>query len=179
MAKTILAVDDSASLRQMVAFTLKGAGYDVVEAGDGVDGLSKAKAKQVGILARVPLASGLLTGKFRRDTTFAADDHRHFNREGAAFNKGETLSGVPYDVGLEAVDRLRLLVPPGATLAQLALRWILMFDGVTCAIPGAKSPDQARENLAAAALPPLAPDVMRAVESVYSSLVREHVHASY
>src|SRR5207245_138888 len=115
----------------------------------------EAKARSVGLLARVPLASGLLTGKLRRDSTFEPDDHRRFNREGERFDKGETFSGVPYGVGLDAVERLRPLVPAGATLAQLALRWILMFDAVSCAIPGAKTPAQARENAAAAALPPL------------------------
>ena len=115
----------------------------------------KREARQVGILARVPLASGMLTGKLRRDSVFAPDDHRNFNREGQLFDKGETFSGVPYDVGLEAVSRLRTLVPPGATLTQLALRWILMFDAVTCAIPGAKTEEQARDNAAAASLPSL------------------------
>ena len=100
----------------------------------------------------MPLASGLLTGKLRRDSVFAADDHRTFNRNGEAFDKGETFSGVPYEVGLEAVERLRPLVPAGATMAQLALRWILMFDAVTCAIPGARTERQARENAAAADL---------------------------
>ena len=117
--------------------------------------LPEAAAAGVGVLARVPLASGLLTGKMRPDTVFAADDHRRFNREGEAFDKGETLSGVPYEAGLAAVDALRPLVPAGATLAQFALRWILMFDAVTCAIPGARSEAQARENASAAALPAL------------------------
>jgi aryl-alcohol dehydrogenase-like predicted oxidoreductase len=141
--------------------------------------LPAAQARQVGILARVPLASGLLTGKFRPDSTFADDDHRQFNREGQAFNKGETLSGVPYDVGLDAVDGLRPLVPAGATLTQLALRWILMFDGVTCAIPRAKTAAQAVENVNAASLPPLSPEIMKTVGSLYGSRIREHVHALY
>jgi aryl-alcohol dehydrogenase-like predicted oxidoreductase len=138
-----------------------------------------AQAGGVGILARVPLASGLLTGKLRADSTFAADDHRAFNRDGAAFDKGETFSGVPYGVGLEAVERLRPLVPEGATLAQTALRWILEWDAVSCVIPGAKTPDQARANAAAADLPPLSPATMDAVRAVYDALVREHVHASW
>jgi aryl-alcohol dehydrogenase-like predicted oxidoreductase len=137
----------------------------------------KARAQQVGILARVPLASGLLTGKLRADTVFAADDHRHFNREGQAFDKGETLSGVPYEAGLAAVDKLRPLVPQGATLAQLALRWILMFDAVTCAIPGARNETQAHENTAAALLPPLDSRAMHAVRAVYDEDIRPHVHA--
>src|SRR5208337_2500224 len=110
---------------------------------------AQAKQRKVGILARVPLASGLLTGKFKRDSTFAKDDHRNFNRHGEAFDQGETFSGVDYEVGLEAVEALRSLVPPGATLAQFALRWILMFDAVTCAIPGAKRADQVEKNVRA------------------------------
>jgi aryl-alcohol dehydrogenase-like predicted oxidoreductase len=138
-----------------------------------------AKERQVGILARVPLASGLLTGKLSRESTFAADDHRHFNREGQAFDKGETFSGVPFAVGLEAVEELRPLVPSGATLAQLALRWILMFDAVTCAIPGAKNPAQARANAAAADLPPVDEATLNAVRRVYDARVREYVHGSW
>ena len=138
-----------------------------------------AREKQVGILARVPLASGLLTGKLSKTSTFAADDHRQFNREGQAFDKGETFSGVPFDVGLEAVEALRALVPSGATMAQLALRWILMFDAVTCAIPGAKTPDQARDNTAAIDLPALDEAAMDAVRKVYDQHIREHVHGSW
>lgn len=139
----------------------------------------EAQARRVGILARVPLASGLLTGKLTADTVFEPDDHRLFNREGQAFDKGETLSGVPYDIGLRAVDRLRTLVPAGATMAQLALRWILMFDAVTCAIPGAKTPAQARDNAAAASLPPLPPSVMSAVAAVYDEFIRPAVHGHW
>ena len=138
--------------------------------------LPEASARQVGILARVPLASGLLTGKLTAGTRFAPDDHRHFNRDGQAFDKGETLSGVPYDVGLAAVERLRPLVPRGATMAQLALRWILMFDGVTTAIPGARDAQQARENARAGTLPALDPAVMDAVIAVYDDLITPHVH---
>jgi aryl-alcohol dehydrogenase-like predicted oxidoreductase len=141
--------------------------------------LSEAAARSVGILARVPLASGLLTGKLRADTAFAADDHRRFNREGQAFDKGETLSGVPYETGLAAVEELRPFVPPGATLSQLALRWILMFDGVTCAIPGAKTESQARENAAASGLRALSPDTMAALAAVYDARIREYVHSSW
>jgi aryl-alcohol dehydrogenase-like predicted oxidoreductase len=140
---------------------------------------ARALHRRVGILARVPLASGMLTGKLTAKSTFAEDDHRSFNRDGAAFDKGETFSGVPYAVGLEAVERLRPLVPPGAALAQLALRWTLMFEAVSCAIPGAKTPRQARENAVAADLPPLSPGTMKAVEAVYDDLVRPHVHASW
>jgi len=136
----------------------------------------EAKARDVGILARVPLASGLLTGKLSPSSAFAEDDHRRFNREGEAFDKGETFSGVPYDVGLEAVEELRAFVPSGSSLAQLALRWILMFDAVTCAIPGARTPDQARANAAASDLPPLNQSTMDAVRAIYDTRIRAHVH---
>ena len=135
-----------------------------------------AQNRDVGILARVPLASGLLTGKLRADSTFAPDDHRAFNRQGELFDKGETFSGVPYDVGLAAVERLRPLVPGGNTMAQWALRWILMFDAVTCTIPGAKTIVQASDNAAAASLAPLGADEMAAARAVYDDLVRPHVH---
>jgi aryl-alcohol dehydrogenase-like predicted oxidoreductase len=140
---------------------------------------AEALRRRAGILARVPLASGMLTGKLTAQSTFAKDDHRSFNREGEAFDKGETFSGVPYDVGLAAVERLRPLVPAGGTLARLALRWTLMFEAVSCAIPGAKTPRQARDNAAAADLPPLSPETMKAVRAVYDDLVRPHVHASW
>jgi len=136
----------------------------------------EAKARNVGILARVPLASGLLTGKLSPSSAFAEDDHRRFNRVGEAFDKGETFSGVPYDVGLEAVEELRAFVPSGSTLAQLALRWILMFDAVTCAIPGARTPEQARANAAASDLPPLNQSTMDAVRAIYDTRIRAHVH---
>jgi aryl-alcohol dehydrogenase-like predicted oxidoreductase len=138
-----------------------------------------ARGRKVGILARVPLASGLLTGKLRADSAFASDDHRLFNREGQAFDKGETFSGVPYDVGLAAVEELRPLAPPGTTLSQLALRWTLMFPEVTCAIPGAKTAQQARENAAAADLAPLDEKTMAAVRGVYDHRIGGHVHASW
>ena len=138
--------------------------------------LPAAKAKGVAVIARVPLASGLLTGKMTAGSTFAPDDHRSFNREGAAFDKGETFSGVPFDVALEAVEALRPLVPQGATMAAFALRWILMEDAITVAIPGAKSPAQVAANLAAEALPALSPETMAAAKEVYDRLVRPHVH---
>lgn len=138
-----------------------------------------AQQNQVGILARVPLASGLLSGKFSSSSTFEADDHRQFNRHGEAFDKGETFSGVPYEAGLAAVEALRPLVPGGASLAQFALRWILMWDAVTCAIPGARTPEQARSNAGAALLPPLDALHMAAVRDVYDEYIREHVHASW
>lgn len=135
-----------------------------------------AKEKQVGIIARVPLASGLLTGKLRADTVFDPADHRQFNRHGEAFDVGETFSGVPYETGLAAVEELRRLVPQGATMAQWALRWILMFDAVTTVIPGAKNAQQAAANTAAADLPPLSRDEMQAVSAVYDKYIRQHVH---
>jgi len=137
---------------------------------------AQARKKQVGILARVPLASGLLTGKMKPDTQFAADDHRLFNRHGEAFDVGETFAGIDYDAGLKAVEELRALVPAGATLAQLALRWILMFDAVTCAIPGGKTPQQVEDNARAASLPPLTTDQMAAVRRIYDRYARPQVH---
>ena len=137
---------------------------------------AEAVKRQVGVLARVPLASGLLTGKLTKASQFADDDHRSFNRDGEAFDKGETFSGVPYDAGLAAVEELRGLVPAGVTLAQFALRWTLMFDAVTCAIPGARTPEQARSNAAAADLPPLDQKTMDAVRDIYDRRIRRHVH---
>ncbi len=138
-----------------------------------------AGVRRVGILARVPLASGLLSGKLRPDTTFAESDHRRYNRHGEAFDQGETFSGVDYETGLRAVEELRPLVPAGASLAQLALRWILMFPEVTAAIPGAKSAHQAEENVRAADLPPLSPAAMAQVREVYDRSVRPAVHARW
>jgi len=136
----------------------------------------EAKRRRVGILTRVPLSSGLLTGKMTRATTFAPDDHRAFNRQGAAFDRGETFSGVDFETGLQAVEELRPLVPAGMTMAQFALRWILMYDAVTCAIPGAKRPAQVEENVRAADLPPLPDSTMAKVRQVYDRLIREQVH---
>jgi aryl-alcohol dehydrogenase-like predicted oxidoreductase len=140
------------------------------------DFFPQAREHKVGIIARVPMASGLLTGKMTRTTTFARDDHRSFNREGAAFDKGETFSGVDYETGLKAVDELRLLIPAGATMAQMALRWILMFPEVTCAIPGAKRPAQAEDNIHAADLPPLSDSTMEQIRAIYDRLIRPEVH---
>ncbi len=136
----------------------------------------EAKSRKVGILARVPLASGMLTGKMTQQSQFASDDHRNFNRHGEAFDVGETFAGVPFEVGLQAVEELRTIVPQGASMAQFALRWILMFDAVTCTIPGAKRPSQAEDNVGAAALPPLSEDSMAAVADVYDRLIKPHVH---
>jgi aryl-alcohol dehydrogenase-like predicted oxidoreductase len=138
-----------------------------------------AAAKRVGILARVPLASGLLTGRFKADTKFGEDDHRRFNRQGEAFDAGETFSGVDYTEGLAAVEELRPLVPAGATLAQTALRWILMFPEVTAAIPGARSPEQVAVNAAAADLAPLPAATMDKVRSLYDRRFRAVVHGRW
>ena len=135
-----------------------------------------ARARKVGILARVPLASGLLSGKLRPDSKFADGDHRAFNRHGEAFDQGETFSGVDYDIALEAVEKLKPLVPHGATMAQLALRWILSFPEVTAAIPGAKKVTQVDENVRAADLPPLSDAAMARVRDVYDSSIRPSVH---
>ena len=136
---------------------------------------AEATRRRVGILARVPLASGMLTGKMRADTSFEASDHRRFNRHGEAFDMGETFSGVDYETGLKAVDELRSLCPAGWSLTQFALRWILMHDAVTCAIPGAKRPQQAEENCAAADLPAIPTETMDAVRRVYNQRIRELV----
>lgn len=130
----------------------------------------------VAIIARVPLASGLLSGKYRADTVFGADDHRQFNRHGEAFDVGETFSGVPYEIGLGAVERVRELIGGDATMAQFALRWILMSDAVTVAIPGARNVEQARSNAAAANLAPLDAAVMAELTAIYNEDIRPHVH---
>ncbi len=140
------------------------------------DFFPEARARKVGIIARVPLASGLLSGKMTAKTSFAADDHRSFNREGAAFDKGETFSGIDYELGLKAVEELRPLVPPGASMAQMALRWILMFPEVTCAIPGAKRPSQAEDNVHAADLPALSDETMQKIQEIYDRRFRVEIH---
>ena len=141
------------------------------------DFFPEARSKKVGIIARVPMASGLLTGKMKPTTRFDADDHRAFNRDGQGFDRGETFSGVDFEKGLQAVEELRPLVPPGATMAQLALRWILMHDAVTCAVPGAKRPAQVEDNLKAVDLPPLSSSTMDKVTEVYDRRLRADVHA--
>jgi aryl-alcohol dehydrogenase-like predicted oxidoreductase len=135
-----------------------------------------AEERNAGIIARVPLASGLLSGKMSADREFASDDHRNFNREGQAFDRGETFSGVPFETGLEAAEELKELVPEGYTLAQLALRWILMHPAVSCAIPGVKRPDQVEDNLAAAEMPPLSKETMDRIREIYAHRVRPEVH---
>jgi aryl-alcohol dehydrogenase-like predicted oxidoreductase len=136
----------------------------------------EAARRHVAVIARVPLASGLLSGKITRDTAFAADDHRNFNRNGDAFDVGETFAGVPFETGLQAVEEIRALVPAGATMAAFALRWILMTEAVSVVIPGARNGEQAKANAAAASLPAIAEDVMEATREVYYRLVAPHVH---
>lgn len=136
----------------------------------------QALKRNIGILARVPMASGLLTGKFTRESSFEKDDHRDFNRDGAAFDRGETFGGIDFNSGLDAVDELRSLVPEQATMAQFALRWILMHEAISCAIPGAKTPSQVADNASASALPALSDDVMQAVRTVYDNRIFNQVH---
>jgi aryl-alcohol dehydrogenase-like predicted oxidoreductase len=136
----------------------------------------EAMRRKIGILARVPLASGLLTGKLNFKSTFEADDHRAFNRHGEYFDRGETFAGVDYETGLKAVEELRALVPAGWSMSQFALRWILMFDAVTCTIPGARNPAQAENNVKAADLPAIDDSTMQRVRQIYDAHVRELVH---
>jgi aryl-alcohol dehydrogenase-like predicted oxidoreductase len=140
---------------------------------------TEAQRRKVGIIARVPLASGMLTGKLTPQTQFAPDDHRAFNRHGEAFDRGETFSGVDYDIGLQAVEELRALVPGGMTMTQFALRWILMYDAITCAIPGARTPAQAEDNARAAAFPPLGDETMSAIREIYDRRIRAAVHHAW
>lgn len=135
-----------------------------------------AQEKKVGILARVPLSSGMLTGKMGKQTQFESDDHRIFNRQGEAFDKGETFSGVDYDLSLQAVDELRPLVPEGWTMAQFALRWILMHEAVSCVIPGAKRPSQAADNVAAADFPAISENTFAEINQIYNRLIKDQVH---
>ena len=136
----------------------------------------EAKRRQVGVLARVPLASGLLTGKISHQTVFASDDHRNYNRHGESFDRGETFSGVDFETGLQVVEELKTLLPADMTLSQFALRWILMFDAASCAIPGAKRVSQVEENITAANLPPIPRGTMEKVEEIYNRSIRPMVH---
>jgi aryl-alcohol dehydrogenase-like predicted oxidoreductase len=137
---------------------------------------AEARRRKVGILARLPLSSGMLAGKMTPTSKFAADDHRNFNRDGAAFDRGETFSGVPFEIGLEAVEELRALVPADETLAAFALRWILMSEAVVCVIPGGKRPAQVDVNCSAAALAPLSDATMAKVREIYDRRIRAYVH---
>ncbi len=135
-----------------------------------------AEERNTGILARVPLASGLLSGKMTADRAFAEDDHRNFNREGEAFDRGETFSGVDFETGLGAAEELKEVVPEGNTLAQFALRWILMHPAVSCAIPGGKNPSQVEDNVAAAGMSPLSEETMQRAREIYDEYIRDEVH---
>jgi aryl-alcohol dehydrogenase-like predicted oxidoreductase len=138
--------------------------------------LEEAAKRKVGVLARLPLSSGMLTGKLRPDSFFEQDDHRAFNREGSAFDKGETFSGVPYQAGLDAVEELRRWVPDGMAMGQVAIRWILDHRAVTCAIPGGKTPQQVEGNCAAADLAPLSPEAREAIAELYETRIKPYVH---
>ena len=140
---------------------------------------AEAERQQVGIIVRVPLASGLLTGLYSRDTVFGKGDHRNFNRDGSSFDRGETFSGVDYETGLAAVEELKRLFPDRRNLAPVALRWILMFPQVSCIIPGASSPKQLASNLGAAGLPAFSPQEMSAVKEIYDRFLREQVHPNW
>jgi aryl-alcohol dehydrogenase-like predicted oxidoreductase len=137
---------------------------------------AEAAKRKVGILTRLPLSSGMLAGKMNLRSNFASDDHRNFNRHGEAFDRGETFSGVDYETGLAVVEEIRALLPEGVTMAQFALRWILMFDAVTCAIPGAKRPSQVQENVAAADLPEIPAETMRKIDELYRGKIKPLVH---
>jgi aryl-alcohol dehydrogenase-like predicted oxidoreductase len=141
--------------------------------------LPLAKAKKVGIIVRLPLASGLLTGKFTRDTKFPETDHRRFNRDGQHFNVGETFAGLPFEKGVELADRLRDLLPDGMSMAQMALRWILDHDAVSVIIPGASSPEQAKANAAVSDLEPLPEDLCRVLSEFYTNRVHRHIRGAY
>jgi len=135
----------------------------------------EAQRRNIGILARVPLSSGMLTGKMTQASSFQEDDHRQFNRQGAGFDRGETFSGLDYEIGLQAIEELRKLIPEGMTMSQMALNWILTSPAVTCAIPGAKYPAQVEENVRAADQPPLSDETLSQIKDIYERLVRPHV----
>lgn len=139
----------------------------------------KAQEKGVSLIARVPLASGLLSGKMKKNTTFGATDHRNFNRDGASFNVGETFAGVPFEKGVELAEELALLKPEGMTLAQMALRWVLDHEAVTVVIPGASRPSQALDNAASSSLPPLSPELHKKLELFYTEKVAQHIRGPY
>jgi aryl-alcohol dehydrogenase-like predicted oxidoreductase len=136
----------------------------------------EARKKKIGILARLPLSSGMLTGKFSKNSTFGSEDHRLFNRHGESFDRGETFSGVDYETGLKAVEKLRSLVPEGMTLAQLALKWILMHDAVSCAIPGAKTGKQVEENIKSVEMSGIPDGLMNEIKGIYNGMIKDLVH---
>jgi len=144
-----------------------------------IEFFEEAKRRRVALIVRLPLASGLLSGKFTKETQFAATDHRTFNREGQAFNVGETFAGLPFEKGVELADALRSLVPEGMTMAQMALRWILDFDAVSVIIPGASNPRQARANVSASDLPPLSAGLHARLKEFYEQEVAAHIRGPY
>jgi aryl-alcohol dehydrogenase-like predicted oxidoreductase len=139
----------------------------------------EAKKRDIGIIVRVPLASGLLTGKFDRNTTFTEGDHRNFNRNGEAFDKGETFSGIDYNIGLEAVEELKRIFTDQPNLAPVALKWILMFDEVSCIIPGASKPEHLDSNFKALEVPQISEEQLKAVKEVYEKRIKPLVHYSW
>ncbi|WP_320122395.1 aldo/keto reductase [uncultured Sphaerochaeta sp.] len=143
------------------------------------DLFGKAKEKEVSIIARVPLASGLLSGKMTKNTTFDESDHRNFNRDGASFNVGETFAGVPFEKGVELAEEIKTMKPEGMTLAQMALRWILDFDAVSVVIPGASRPSQVLDNAAISDLPPLSAELHAQLGKFYEEQVAQHIRGPY
>jgi len=141
--------------------------------------LPQAKAKGVGILARLPLASGLLAGKYTKETTFAESDHRNYNRDGDFFNVGETFAGLPFEKGVELADKLKLMLPENMSMVQMALRWILDHDAVSVIIPGASRPEQAQSNATISDLPPLPKDLHAKLAKFYEHKVKQHIRGSY
>jgi aryl-alcohol dehydrogenase-like predicted oxidoreductase len=136
----------------------------------------KAAEKNVGIIVRVPLASGLLTGKFSKTSAFEAGDHRNFNRHGEMFDKGETFSGIPFELGVDAVEKLKAILPENMALAEMALKWILMKPEVSCIIPGASKVDQVHSNIKASNVPDLHPATLKKIDTIYHEDVKKHVH---
>ena len=153
--------------------------YNMFRLKPALEFFDNAKEKNVGVLARVPLASGLLSGKMTKDRDFAKDDHRNFNRHGEAFDVGETFSGVDFEAGVDAANELKTVMPEGATLAQTALKWILMHPAVSTVIPGAKNAHQAKDNASASELNDLPPSIMQKVREVYDERIREQVHSKW
>lgn len=141
--------------------------------------MPKAREKGVGVIVRVPLASGLLTGKFSKQTAFKEGDHRNFNRDGQQFNVGETFAGVPFEIGVELVDELKRLLPEGMSMVQMALRWILDHDAISAVIPGASSPEQARANASISDLPPLSEELHASLSTVYEQRIHDHIRGPY
>ena len=137
---------------------------------------SEAQSRKVGVIARLPLSSGMLTGKMTTQSQFESGDHRLFNRNGEAFDKGETFSGLDFQTGLNAVEEFKPLIPAGASLSQMALKWILMHPAVSCAIPGGKRSSQVEENVTAAKLAPLTATTLRAISDIYEAQVKSEVH---